>query len=53
MYLPVQAPAQEENYNASSHGKGTVLEDFAHDEVSEDVKVLGDRMLDYRQVLWM
>jgi hypothetical protein len=47
--LPVQGGAQEECDKASLHRKGAVLEDFAHDVVSQDVRILGDFMFDHRR----
>jgi hypothetical protein len=49
MYLTVQGEAKEKSNKASLQGKGTVLEDFAHDAVSQGVMILGDFTPDYQR----
>ena len=46
--MPVQAESQEERDKASLRRKGAVLYDFAHDAVSQDVRILGDLMIDHQ-----
>lgn len=46
--MPVQADPQEECNKASLHRKGAVLYDFAHGAVPQDVRILGDFIIDHQ-----